>query len=201
VIARELARHHHQLLAVEGLVDGFALVGVDPRPDDMAVFAPVLDMKDDGAGLAREAELSFHAVDVVEILRAGELALRRIGIDGEAVEVIAAAGQGMGAQLPLRESAMQVGRDRAAHFRDLDILVVIGVLQMGREVLPQSALAGLGDHGFRPRALKQAARISVRELTASLNLVSLSPPCPEADAAARSWSLTPASAARSLATA
>ena len=75
VLARELPRHHHQLLAVEGLVDGLAVLGVDARPDDVAVLAPVLDMKDDRARLAGEAELAFGAVDIVEILRPGQLAL------------------------------------------------------------------------------------------------------------------------------
>src|ERR1700674_3119797 len=116
----------------------------------MAELAPVLDMKDDGTRLTGKAELPFRAVDVVEILRAGERSLRRVRIDREAVEIIAAAGHGMGAKLPLREGAMQVARDRAAELRDLDILVVVGVLEMGGEVLSQSALAGLGDHGFRP---------------------------------------------------
>ena len=189
VLACELPRHHHQLLAVEGLVDGLAAFGVDPRPDDVAVLAPVLDMKDDGARLARKAELAFGAVDVVEILLPGELSLRRIGIDREAVEIIAAAGHGMGADLPLGKGAVQVAGDRAAHFRDLDILVVVGVLQMGGEVLPQPALAGLGDHGFRPSALKQAARISV---SGADGLLDQGPvgcrPRPEAIAMAWSWS-------------
>ena len=199
MLPRELARDHHQLLAVEGLVDGFAVFGVDPRPDDMAVLAAVLDMEDDGARLAEEAELSFRAVDVVEILLPGERALRRIGIDREAVEVIAAAGHGMGAEFPLREGAMQVMRDRAADLGDLDILVVVRVLQMGGEVLAQPALAGLGDHGFRPRALKQAARISVKERTASSSVTPL--PGPEAMATAWSWSRTRASSPRICATA
>ena len=37
--------------------------------------------------------------------------LRRVGIDREAVEIIAAARHGMGGELPLREGAMQVARD------------------------------------------------------------------------------------------
>ena len=167
VIARELARHHHQLLVIEGLMDGLAVLGVDARPDDVAVLAPLLDVKDDRPRLAGEVELRLGAIDVVEILRAGQLALRRVGIDREAVEIIAAAGHRMGADFPLGERAMQVAGDGAAHLGDLDIFVVVGVLQVGGEVLPHSALAGLGDHGFLPRALKQAARISVRERTAS----------------------------------
>ena len=72
MLARELPRHHHQLLAVEGLVDGLAVLGVDPRPDDVAVLAPVLDMEDDRPRLARKAELAFDAVDIVAILRPGQ---------------------------------------------------------------------------------------------------------------------------------
>ena len=75
VLARELPRHHHQLLAVEGLVDGLAVLGVDPRPDDVAVLAPVFDMKDDRPRLAREAELAFGAVDIVAVLRAASAGL------------------------------------------------------------------------------------------------------------------------------
>ena len=199
MLARELTRHHHQLLAVEGLVDGFALFGVDPRPDDMAVLAAILDMKDDGARLSRKAELSFRAVDVVEILLPGEGTLRRVGIDREAVEVIAAAGHGVGAKFPLREGAMQVMRDRAADLGDLHILVVERVLQMGGEILSEPALAGLGDHGFCPKALKQAARISVKERTASSSMTPL--PGPEAAAAASSRSRMRASSPRICATA
>ena len=176
-----------------------SLFGVDPRPDDMAVLAAVLDMKDDSARLIRKAELSFGATDVVEILLPAEGLLRRIGIDREAVEVIAAAGHGMGAEFPLGEGAMQVARDRAADLRDLDIFIVVGVLQMGREILPQSALARLGDHGFRPSALKQAARISVKERTASSSMTPL--PGPAAVATASSRSRTRASSPRICATA
>ena len=167
MLARELPRHHHQLLAVERLVDGLAVLGVDARPDDMAVLAPVLDMEDDRPRLAREAELALGAVDIVAVLRPGQLPLRRIGIDREAVEIIAAAGHRMGADFPFSEGAVEIGGDGAAHFGDFDVLVVVGVLQMGGEVLPLSALAGLGDHGFLPSALKQRARISVSERTAS----------------------------------
>ena len=72
MLPRELPRHHHQLLAVEGLVDRLAAFGVDPRPDHVAVLAAILDMEDDGARLIRKAELSLRAVDVVEILLPGE---------------------------------------------------------------------------------------------------------------------------------
>ncbi len=102
----------------------------------------------------------------------------------------------MGAELPLREGAVQVARDRAADLRDLDILVVVSILQMGREILSQPALAGLGDHGFRPRALKQAERISVRERTASSRRTPL--PGPEAMATVWSWSRTPRELAEDL---
>src|SRR5271166_964678 len=124
-------------------------------------------MKDDRPRLAGKVELRLNAIDVFEILLAGQLPLRRVGIDREAVEIIAAPGYRVGADFPLGERAMEVAGDGAAQLRDLDILVVVGVLQVGGEVLPQSALAGLGDHGFLPRALKHAARISVRERTAS----------------------------------
>ena len=166
VIARELARHHHQLLVIEGLMHGLAVLGVDARPDNVAVLATLLDVKDDRPRLAGEVELSLSAIDIIEILRAGQLALRRVGIDREAVEIVAAPGHRMGADFPLGERAVEVAGDGAAQIGDLDIFVVEGVLQVSGEVLPLSALAGLGDHGFLPRALKQAARISMRERAA-----------------------------------
>ena len=102
---------------------------------------------------------------------------------------------------PLGERAVQVAGDGAAQLRDLDILVVVGVLQVGGEVLPQSALAGLGDHGFLPRALKQAARISVRERTASSIAARFGPASTAFGATAWSASRTWASPARICATA
>jgi hypothetical protein len=73
----------------------------------------------------------------------------------------------------------------AAHFGDFDVFVVVGVLQVGGEVLPQSALAGLGDHGFRPSALKQMARISVSERRpSSIRARSAAPPSPKCTAMA-----------------
>jgi hypothetical protein len=138
-------------------------------------------MKGDGAWLAREAEPAFGPVDIVAILLPGQRSLRRIGIDREAVEIIAAAGHGMGANLPLGKGAVEVMGDRAAHFGDFDVLVVVGVLQVGGEVLPQSALARFRDHGLRPSALKQTARISVSGRRASsINARSASRPRPDA---------------------
>ena len=80
MIARELARHRHELFIVVGDVTGLAPLHVDARPDDMAVLArhalPVLlDVEHDRAGLARQPEALFGAVDVIEILLLREPAL------------------------------------------------------------------------------------------------------------------------------
>src|SRR5262249_50305648 len=141
------------------------------------------------------------AVEILVILRSGKRPLRRVGIDREAVEVIAAAGHGMGADLPLGEGAVEIARDRAAHLGDFDILVVVGVLQMGGEVLPQSALAGFRNHGFRPSALKQRLRISVSGWTdSSISVGSTWPPSFKCALMASSRSRTCASDARICAT-
>jgi hypothetical protein len=42
VIAGEGTLDPHQLVAVERKMNGPLLVGVDPQPDELAVFAPVL---------------------------------------------------------------------------------------------------------------------------------------------------------------
>jgi len=163
MVAGKLARDHHQLVTIKGLVDGFAGPRINARPDDLTMLAPVLDVEHEGAGLARHAERFLDAVGVVEILIAAEMPLTQIGIDREAVEVIPAAGQVMGDRLPFGERAMQVRRDRAAHVRHFDIFIVEAVQQMGGEVLPAGTLARrLGNHGRRPRADSNAARISCR---------------------------------------
>ena len=69
-------------------MNGLHFVGIDPRPDDMTMRPLVFGMKHDGARLAGQAEILLGAVDVFEILLAGERPLRRIGIDGKAVEVV-----------------------------------------------------------------------------------------------------------------
>jgi hypothetical protein len=58
---------------------GLAVLGVDARPDNVAVLATLLDVKDNRPRLSGEIELRFNAIDIIEILRTGQLALRRIG--------------------------------------------------------------------------------------------------------------------------
>ena len=76
MVAGELARDHHQLVVVEGHVTGLAALGVDARPDDMAVLARdavlvLLYMEDDRARLAGQPEAVLGAVDIIEILLLG----------------------------------------------------------------------------------------------------------------------------------
>jgi hypothetical protein len=73
MVAGELPRDHHQLVVVEGHVTGLAALGVDARPDDMAVLARdailvLLYMEDDRARLAGQPEAVLGAVDIIEIL-------------------------------------------------------------------------------------------------------------------------------------
>lgn len=64
VIAGEAARHLHQLVTIEGLVDSALPVGISARPDNMAVLTALLDVEDDSARLIFEAECLFSARDV-----------------------------------------------------------------------------------------------------------------------------------------
>ena len=83
VIVGEFPRDGLQLELVMGNVYGLAGVGQDARPDDMAVLAAVpVDVKDDSAGLRGKSQFFLDALDQIEILRAGETALRWIRIDG-----------------------------------------------------------------------------------------------------------------------
>ncbi len=54
--AGQLARQDPQLAPIVGELDRPHFLDIDPRPDDMAMLAPVLDMKDDGARLICKAE-------------------------------------------------------------------------------------------------------------------------------------------------
>ena len=164
MIARELARHGHELFIVVGDVTGLAALHVDARPDDMAVLArhalPVLlDVEHDRARLAGQPEALFGAVDVIEILLLREPPLPLVGVDREAVEVIGAARQVVRLRLPFGERAVQVAGNGPPHLRHLQPLVVLRVQQVGGEILPLRALAAERDHGARSIIFMSAARM------------------------------------------
>ena len=166
MVAGELARHHHQLVVVEGNVTGLAALGVDARPDDMAVLARdallvLLDVEDDRARLAGQPEALLGAVDVIEILLLGEPPLPLVGIDRQAVEVIGAPRQRVGLRLPFGEGAVQVAGDGTPHLRHLQPLIVLRIKKVRGEVLPEGALAAERDHGARSIIFMSAARITV----------------------------------------
>jgi hypothetical protein len=52
-------------------VDRAHFLDIDPRPDDMAMLAPVLDMKDHGARLTRKAKAVLDGRNGLIILLAG----------------------------------------------------------------------------------------------------------------------------------
>ena len=87
MIAGELPRHHHELVVVEGNVAGLAALGVDARPDDMAVLArecrvlSFLTWKTTARGWPASPRRLLRAVDVFEILLLGEPPLPLVGID------------------------------------------------------------------------------------------------------------------------
>ena len=145
VIAGIFLRDGAKFLVVVRELHGFHFFGVDARPDDVVVFAPVLDVNDDGAGLAGKAELVFGAADEIVIVLAVEGALRVVGIDGQRVEILDAL-RGLGLGIPFGKRAVQVLRDGAAHVGDLNAVIVVGVEQVGGELLPAGALIAFGYH-------------------------------------------------------
>jgi hypothetical protein len=111
----------------------------------MLAAVPV-DVKDDSARLRGKSQFFPGALDQIEILRAGETALRGIRIDGQAVEIFAAVRRRR-LRLPFLKGAVQVLRDGASHFEDIDALIVVGVEELGSELLTAAALVALEDHG------------------------------------------------------
>ncbi len=79
VVTGKAPGHPHQLVAVEGQVDGLLMVGVDPRPDDVAVLTTIFDMKHDGARLVAQPQRFFCTADVIHVLVAGERPARDRG--------------------------------------------------------------------------------------------------------------------------
>src|SRR5262245_16347603 len=98
------------------------------------MLAAVLDMKDNDAALGGQAELLFGAVDEVEILGAREQLLFGIGVEREAVEILTAL-RGARDGAPLREHAVKILCDRAAHICQLDAVVIEFVEKMRGELL------------------------------------------------------------------
>ena len=145
VIAGIFLRDGAQFLPVVRKLHCFHFLGIDAGPDDMAVFAPVLDVKHNGAGLVGETELIFGAVDEIVIVIAVEEALPVVGIDGERVEILDALRR-LGLRIPFGKGAVEVRRDGAAHVDEFNAVVVEGIEQMGSELLPAAALVSLRDH-------------------------------------------------------
>ena len=145
MIAGIFLRDGSEFLVVVRELHGFHFFGVDARPDDVAVFAPVFYVKDDGAGLAGEAKLVFGAADEIVIMLAVEGTLRVVRIDGKRVEIFDAL-RGLGLGVPFGERAVEVLRDGTAHVGDFNAVIIASVEQMGRELLPAGALVSLRDH-------------------------------------------------------
>ena len=148
VVAGIFLRDGAKFLVVVRERHGFHFFGVDARPDDVAVLAPVFDVNNDGAGLVAETEHVFGAADEIVIVLAVERALRVVRIDGERVEILDAL-RSLGLRVPFGKRAVQVLRDRAAHVGDFNAVVVVSVEQMGGELLPAGALIAFRDHQAR----------------------------------------------------
>src|SRR5665213_83229 len=165
MVAGELSRDHHQLVVVERHVTGLATLGVDARPDDMTVLARdailvLLYMEDDRARLAGQPEAVLGAVDIIEILLLGEPPLPLVGIDRQAVKIVAAPRQRVGLRLPFGERAVQIAGDGSPYLRHLHTLVVQRIKKVRGEVLSEGALAAERDHGARSIIFMSAARIT-----------------------------------------
>ena len=111
-----------KFLMVVRELHGLHFLGVDARPDDVVMFAAVLDVNDDGAGLAGKAELVFGAPDEIVIVLAVEGALRVVGIEGQRIEILDALRR-LGLGIPFGKGAVQVLRDGAAHVDDFNAVL------------------------------------------------------------------------------
>src|SRR5205085_3918639 len=107
VIAGIFLRDGAKFLPVVRERNGFHFFGVDAGPDDVAMFAPVFFVKNDGAGLAGEAQLVFGAADEIIIVLAIEGALSVVRIDGERVKILDALRR-FGLRVPFGKRAVEV---------------------------------------------------------------------------------------------
>jgi hypothetical protein len=74
-----------------------------------------------------------------------EGALRVVRIDGKRVEIFDAL-RGLGLRVPFGKRAVQVLRDGAPQIDDFNAVIVVGVEQMGCELLSAAALVSFRDH-------------------------------------------------------
>ncbi|MCY1178206.1 hypothetical protein D9M73_185460 [compost metagenome] len=118
----------------------------------MAVLTAILDVKHHGTGLIPQPQGFFGAVDIVHVLIAGQRPLRGIRVDRHAVEIFLAPGQCFGLHLPFLEGSMQITGNGSSQFGHLRQLIVVGVHQVGGEVLTAAALRGKRDHSSLPKA-------------------------------------------------
>lgn len=115
--------HVTQFPAIMGHVDRLHLGTVNARPDDMAMLALVLDVKDHGARLTVQSQLVFDGLDGLDILLPRERFRR---VDGQAVERFLRF-RAAGHRLEFREGAVQIIGDRAPNIekviRELDRMI------------------------------------------------------------------------------
>ncbi len=116
----------------------------------MAMLPPVLDVKNDGAGLVIEPEVFLGARDEVEILIAGQVVFRLVGVDGQAIQVFLAA-RCARHRPRLGEGTVQILGDEAAHVGHFNAVVVVCVQKMGGKVLAAAP----------PVALRSAATCAI----------------------------------------
>ena len=134
----ELSGHVPELDLVVGQVDRAHPLRVDPRPHGMSVPPTVLFVKDDGARLVFQTELSLDFIDgLLERLNAGLRPFGRVQAHGEQMLLTA---RTSGDGIRLAECAAQVLAGKAAHLVQLDVIVVAHRQKVAGKLLTAAAL-------------------------------------------------------------
>ena len=145
VIAGELPRDGLQLEPVMVNVDGLGGIGIDARPDGVAVLPAVLGVEHDGARLPYQIQAAFCSRDEIEVLFAGEVVFGQVRVDGQGIEKFAAFRR-LRLRVPFVKGAVEVLRHSAAQVQHFDMVVVELVEQMCGELTAAAPLIALRDH-------------------------------------------------------
>src|ERR1019366_3742351 len=108
------------------------------------MLATALDVEHNRAGLTGKAKFGFGTGNEIEILFPRKRSLPVIGIDRETVEIFPALRR-LGLCPPFGKSAMEILGDGAANVGNFHAVIVVGVQEVGCELLPAAALISFGD--------------------------------------------------------